>query len=126
MYQRQVTFGEAIKMALQQNYCNFSGRSSRSEFWWFQLFTFLLGVVISFIFGDETSGTMISGLVSLVLFLPNLGIQVRRLHDTGHSGWWWFIALTGIGVFLLIYWYCCDSQRGENQYGQEPNLVFKN
>ena len=47
MYQRQLTFGEAVKKALTENYCNFSGRASRSEFWWFQLFTFIVGIVAS-------------------------------------------------------------------------------
>lgn len=125
MYQRQVSFVEAIKMAIQQNYCNFSGRSSRSEYWWYCLFTFLLGLVISLIFGEGTTGTAIGGVINLALLLPGLGLGVRRLHDTGHSGWWLLIVLTGIGVFLLLFWYCLDSQRGDNQYGPEPNLVSR-
>ncbi len=81
MYQRQVSFVEAIKMAIQQNYCNFSGRSSRSEYWWFTLFTFILGVLLTLIFGDGTLGSVISGVVNLALLLPSLGVAVRRLHD---------------------------------------------
>ncbi len=127
MYQRQVSFTEAIKMALQQNYCNFSGRSSRSEYWWYCLFTFCLSFVLGIIFGSNSvAGEAVQGVVSLALLLPGLGLAVRRLHDTGRSGWWLLLCLTVIGAFVIIYWYCLDSQRGDNQYGPEPNMVVRN
>jgi len=123
MIQRQVTFVEAIKMALQQNYCNFSGRASRSEYWWFSLFCFVLSSVLSMVF----SGTLyliLSGVVSLGLLLPSLGLAVRRLHDTNHSGWWLFISLVPIvGAIVLLIWCVKDSEHHPNQYGPEPNLV---
>lgn len=83
MYQRQVSFTEAIKMALQQNYCNFSGRSSRSEYWWYSLFTFILGFIIAIFAGilGENAGNALTGIVYLALLLPGLGLTVRRLHD---------------------------------------------
>lgn len=125
MYQRQVSFKEAVERALKQNYCNFSGRASRSEFWWFVLFNFILSAVISIVFcWSQDTMNVITGLVNLALLLPSLGLAVRRLHDIGKSGWWIFISLIPIvGWILLIVWYCKDSQMETNEYGPVPNMV---
>ncbi len=128
MYQRQVTFGEAVNKAVAQNYCNFNGRASRSEYWWYVLFTAILGMVIGFIlaiFGAGTSATSaIQGVVSLALLLPGLGLSVRRLHDISKSGWWIFIALIPLaGAILLLVWFCKPSDPGSNEYGPEPNMA---
>ena len=125
MYQRQVTFKEAVERALKLNYCNFSGRASRSEFWWFQLFAFILGIVVEIVFcWNQNVMSIVSGLVGIALLLPNLGIDVRRLHDIGKSGWWIFLSLIPIvGWIILLVWYCKDSQMETNEYGPVPNLV---
>ena len=125
MYQRQVTFKEAIVSAIQQNYCNFSGRASRSQYWWFCLFTFILSAVIGIVFcWSQTALNIVSGVVNLALLLPSLGLAVRRLHDIDKSGWWILISLIPIiGWILLIVWYCKDSQMEPNQYGPVPNMV---
>ena len=91
MFQKQLTFQEAVQRALTVNYCNFSGRASRSEYWWFALFTFVLGMVLGLILGIIFSDTMtniLTGIVNLALFLPSLGLSVRRMHDVDRSGWW--------------------------------------
>jgi uncharacterized membrane protein YhaH (DUF805 family) len=54
----------------------------------------------------------------LAIFLPFLAVSARRLHDIGKSGWWYLISLTGIGFFLLIFWWVQDSDTNENQYGE--------
>ncbi len=125
MYQRQVTFKEAVVSALQNNYCNFNGRASRSEYWWFQLFGFILGIVVEIVFcWSQNAMNVASGLVGLALLLPSLGLCVRRLHDIGKSGWWIFISLIPIvGWIILLVWYCKDSQMAPNEYGDVPNLV---
>ena len=128
MYQKQLSFGEAVNKALAQNYCNFSGRASRSEYWWYALFTMILSVVIGFVLGifgaGSTAVSVIQGLVSLALLLPGLGLCVRRLHDISKSGWWIFISLVPLlGAILLIIWFCKPSDAGMNQYGPEPNMV---
>lgn len=107
MYQRQVSFVEAIRRAIVLNYCNFSGRASRSEYWWYVLFTAILSGVISLIFaGSQNTLTIVSGIVNLILLLPGLGLCVRRLHDTNRSGWWLLIGLIPIaGWIVLIIWY---------------------
>lgn len=125
MNQRQVTFVEAVKMALQQNYCNFSGRSSRSEYWWFCLFSFIVGVIVSAIFSfNENISMVVNGVVTLALLLPGIGVAVRRLHDTNRSGWWLLLGFIPlIGAIVLLIWYVQPSQETPNQYGPEPNVI---
>lgn len=123
MYQRQITFGEAVKLALTTNYCNFNGRSSRSEFWWYALFTFILGTVINLIFSGTTA-QVVGGIINLALLLPNLGLGVRRMHDIGKSGWYILINLIPlVGWIIYIVWAVKDSEPVPNQYGPVPNLV---
>lgn len=131
MYQRQVSFGEAIKKAIVENYCNFSGRASRSEYWWYALFVFILNAAFGVVtppyslMDSHSVGTIVSGVVGLALFLPGLGLAVRRLHDIGRSGWWLLIGIIPIiGWILLIVWYCKDSMMSDNQYGPVPNMVY--
>ena len=125
MYQRQVTFKEAIVSAIQQNYCNFSGRASRSEYWWYALFTFILSAAIGIIFcWSQDTMNIVNGIVNLALLLPGLGLAVRRLHDIGKSGWWLLLAFIPlIGAIILIVWFCQNSQMEPNEYGPIPNLV---
>lgn len=125
MFQRQLTFGEAVTKCLQVNYCNFSGRASRSEFWWYELFMLLVNALCSLIpmvLGDTVGGA-ITGVISLLLILPTLGLMARRLHDIGRSAWWLLLILTGIGTILLIIWWIMPSQEHPNEYGDEPNMV---
>ena len=125
MYQRQVTFKEAVERALKLNYCNFSGRASRSEFWWFQLFYFILSAVISILLcWSENTAQIVSYIIGLALLLPSLGLAVRRLHDIGKSGWWFFLSFIPlVGAIILIIWWCKDSQMEPNEYGPVPNMV---
>ena len=123
MYQRQLTFGEAVKLALTTNYCNFNGRSSRSEFWWYALFTFILSSIISLIFSGSTL-QVVSGIINLALLLPGLGLAVRRLHDVNKSGWWVLINLIPVvGWIIYIVWVVKESDPVPNQYCPVPNLV---
>lgn len=134
-YQRTVTFGQAIQRCFSK-YCNFTGRASRSEFWWWILFTYILSWAISFLLpgvdymelsNDPTiiltsPGMIGSGILNLVLLLPTLGVTVRRLHDTGHSGWWYWLNLVlCIGQIILLVWYCKASEPRANEYGPVPN-----
>lgn len=102
-------------------YATFSGRASRSEFWWFYLFTVLLGWGATAVGALSAPGTgageILSLIVSLALFLPTLAVGCRRLHDIGRSGWWQLLVLTLIGVILLIIWWATDTKREDNKYG---------
>jgi len=93
-----MSFVAAIQSGFR-NYARFRGRASRSEFWWFSLFTLIVQLATS---GFEVIG----GLVSLALLLPGLAVHVRRLHDTDRRGWWvlWpALAFgTALGVFIVF------------------------
>jgi uncharacterized membrane protein YhaH (DUF805 family) len=93
-----MTFGESIRTCFTK-YATFDGRASRSEFWWFFLFTFLASAAASLI------GDTVSGLVSLATLLPSLAVGARRLHDTNRSAWYlllWLVPL--VGWIILIVW----------------------
>ena len=107
-----MNFLTAITTCLSK-FATFSGRATRSEFWWFYLFTLLLSW-----FAQMAVGAGIAGVVSLVLFLPLLAATVRRLHDIGRNGWWILIAFTIIGIIVLIVFYATDSEKATNQYGE--------
>ena len=108
-----MNFGQAISNCLR-NYATFSGRASRSEFWWFSLFQLL--ALVAAITISET----LYGLVALGLFLPILAVGARRLHDIGKSGWWQLLALTGIGYFVLLYWWVQPTADDVSSYGSSP------
>ena len=113
--QREFTmdFVQAIKSCLGQ-YATFSGRASRSEYWWFFLFQVLVMVATGML------GDVINGLASLALLLPALAVGTRRLHDIGRTGWWQLLLLTGIGFFVLVYWWVQPTDGASNRYGELP------
>ena len=124
-------FGEAVK-SFWSHYSKFKGRSRRSEYWWIQLFLVLTNLAVAAIDlvlmnGDverfiANGGGGIVGLIwILVTIVPALAVLVRRLHDTGKSGWWaliGFVPLVG-GIVLLVLT-VLDSDAGENKYGDSP------
>lgn len=114
-----MSFGDAVRTALSK-YAVFSGRARRSEYWWYTLFSSIVSIVVSII--DQVIGSPILGLlVSLALLLPGLGVTVRRLHDTGRSGWWILIGIIPlVGWIVLIVFLCQDSQPGQNAHGPSP------
>ncbi len=103
-----MNFVEAITTCLSK-YVTFSGRATRSEFWWFFLFQIVLAVASSWL------GDLLSSLIGLAVLLPAIAVGTRRLHDIGRSGWWQLISLTVIGLFVLIYWWVQPSD-GANEY----------
>ena len=120
-----MSFMDATKSCLQQ-YVGFSGRASRSEYWWFVLATaiagFVTGILDGIIFGMELSDpTWITLALQLGLFLPTLSVVFRRLHDHGKSGWnicWIFLPL--VGAFYLLYLMIIDGEANDNAYGAVP------
>ena len=118
-----MTFVQAIQSGFA-NYLNFSGRAIRSEYWYWVLFAMLGGlateIVDSAIFASHSSVSPLNGVFDLLIFLPGLGLGIRRLHDINRSGWWILITLTLIGVFLLLYWACQRGTPGPNRFGPDP------
>ena len=128
-----------------KHYADFSGRARRREYWGTMLFNVLiqigLNIILSIVSTILFSSIEINGEVtfsplffllldtpiyiySLIWLLPGLAVAARRLHDIGKSGWnllW--ILLPIVGAIMLIYWYCQDSELGENKWGANPKLV---
>jgi uncharacterized membrane protein YhaH (DUF805 family) len=119
-----VGFSEAVKAVLGK-YADFSGRARRSEYWFWYL-AFLLAYLVALI-GSAISRPLGLLLVAVVLIgglLPNLAVSVRRLHDTGKSGWMLLIGfIPVVGAILLIVWFATDSVPGDNQYGPSPKGI---
>ena len=105
-----------------KKYAEFSGRARRKEFWMFFLFNLIVAVIISvidmMIFG---SPGILYGLYTLAVLLPVLGVTVRRLHDTGRTGWWVLAMLIPvIGFIVWIIFMVLEGQPGDNEYGPNP------
>lgn len=117
-------FMTAIRTCFSK-YVDWNGRALRSEFWWWMLFTAIASIVFgifdSVLFGTSWEDTgVLEMLFSLGTFLPSLFVGTRRLHDVGRSGWWQLIALTIVGILVLLYWWIIEGQHGENEYGPHP------
>lgn len=114
-----MSFVQAIKTCFSK-YANFNGRARRSEYWYFVLFYGIVGAVASAI--DQAIGAQIvATIVSLAFLLPNLAVEIRRLHDIGKKWTWILINLIPVvGQIIMIVWCCKDSAPGENQFGPNP------
>lgn len=132
-----MSFTDAIRTCLQK-YATFDGRATRSEFWWFYLFTVLvgfIGYIPMIIFGilgsaDNAIGTLFGLLtvlwvivwivVIIALYIPFLAVGCRRLHDRGQSGWLQLLLLVPCGGIVLIVFWALEGTPGDNAYGPKP------
>ena len=123
---------------MRENYANFDGRARRKEYWMFSLSFFLITVIIYFLAGllvvmmgdtiNYTSNEWVPGVLGgavviyfLIHIIPGLALTVRRLHDIGKSGWWYFIAfLPYVGSLILFIFSVMPGQVGENEWGPDP------
>jgi uncharacterized membrane protein YhaH (DUF805 family) len=114
-----VNFDAAIRDGLSK-YAKFDGRSSRSAYWWFVLFSILVYIATEIV--DAVINTPVfTALAVIGLFLPSLAVLVRRLHDTDRSGWWVLISFVPfVGSIVLIVFACIDSGP-PNKYGDGPD-----
>ncbi|KAF2507474.1 DUF805 domain-containing protein [Flavobacterium foetidum] len=126
---------EYYKKVVFENYANFKGRARRSEYWYFilaqfviMISIFIVAAIIGAVLGDVLSGVLIGNfaymLYCLATILPALGVVVRRLHDVGKSGWFYFISLIPFigGIWLLVL-LVTDGDYGSNQYGHDPKNI---
>lgn len=105
-----------------KKYVVFTGRARRKEYWFFVLFSFIITSVLSFI--DMNLGIGLASIYSLAVLLPSIAVLVRRLHDTGRSGWWALLMLIPlIGAIVLIVFTVQDSKPGKNQFGNNPKEI---
>ena len=111
-----MTFSKSIETCFFK-YANFNGRASRSEFWWFYLFT-LICWIIGFVINPVIELIMILGLL-----IPYFAVAARRLHDIGKTGWLQLISLIPIiGTIILIVWCATEGHKKKNKYGPAINL----
>jgi len=108
-------------------YAVFAGRARRKEYWFFVLFNILINVAllaadwVTGTFNPETGVGILSGVYGLAILIPSLAVTIRRLHDTGRSGWWCLVSLIPIlGGLVLLYFMVSDSDSGQNEYGPSP------
>jgi uncharacterized membrane protein YhaH (DUF805 family) len=108
-------------------YAVFEGRARRKEYWFFMLFNVLISMVLGIfdrLLGnfDPLSGVGFFGFIYMLgIMIPGLAVSVRRLHDSGRSGWWLLMSLIPvIGSLVLLYFMLCNSDTGSNQYGASP------
>lgn len=128
-----MTLKEAVKICLGKKYADFSTRASRKEFWSFALFywflclaMFMISILVDVVF--EHSFQMfrlmvgVSVIIALLLMVPTYAVCVRRLHDTGRTGWWLLLYfIPWIGAIALVIMLCLKSDE-DNKYGPKPLL----
>lgn len=125
---RQMTFGGAISTCFSK-FADFSGRANLAEYWWFALFNLLVYVcVLILIFISGLSSTSVDGasagavvlfyIPMLILLIPNLSVTIRRLHDAGHPGsYFFFNFIPIIGPFIIFIYALQPSEELDNKYG---------
>lgn len=126
-----MTLQESVKTVFSK-YATFSGRATRSEFWYFALFNFIMafgliiaGILLGAIFGSNEGavggfaiGYFLYMIYSLAAIIPNISVTVRRLHDTNRSGWnYWWCLLPLVGPIVLLVFLLQGSNPENNEYG---------
>ena len=116
---------------MRDNYANFKGRARRKEYWMFTLFFMLFLLASSFVFGalvgilGDNTGTILGVSILIVLYfghlVPALAVTVRRLHDTGKSGWMYLLVIIPyIGSLIIFIFTVIEGDKGDNKYGPDP------
>jgi uncharacterized membrane protein YhaH (DUF805 family) len=113
-----------------KKYAVFDGRARRKEYWMFVLWNIIVSLVLSVILGviglvlHMAAVSFLLGVYSLAVLIPGIAVGVRRLHDTGRTGWWLFIGFVPlVGAIVLLVFVVQDSKPGENQYGPNPKGI---
>ena len=108
---------------IKGHYADFEGRARRTEYWMFTLVNIIISIVLALI-GRAIGLPVIGTLYGLAVLLPGIAVGVRRLHDTGRSGWWLLLALIPlIGTIWIIVLLVLDGDQGSNQYGADPKAA---
>jgi uncharacterized membrane protein YhaH (DUF805 family) len=116
-------FGDAVRTCFQK-YAEFKGRASRPEYWWFFLSYVIVYIVGALIVGAVRGLAFLLWIILIAYFIPLLAAAVRRLHDTGRSGWWYLIGLIPlVGFIILIVLLAGEGQPATNEYGPPPGMA---
>ena len=135
--QQMMGFMDALTTVFRNKYATFSGRASRSEYWWAYLGYFAIATVLQIfaiiggiILIDAGELALLPTLIAIVgivaMIIPTLAVSVRRMHDTGKSGWMLLILIIPcIGFILWIVWMVEDGQAHDNAYGPVPTNTME-
>ena len=116
-----INFFQSFRICFKK-FVDFKGRASRSEYWWFTLFTYIISIP-SYLPNETVQ--VLSGLGALIILLPILAVTVRRFHDINKSGWLVLISLIPlIGAIILLVMLIERGTLGKNRFGEYP-LKFK-
>ncbi len=108
-----------------KKYAVFNGRARRKEYWMFALFNTIISIVLALVDNILGTSSIISSIYSLAVLIPSIALCVRRLHDVGKSGWWYFLILIPlVGIIWLFILFCTDSKPGNNAYGPNPKGIY--
>lgn len=103
---------------LKNHYADFKGRASRPQYWYFVLCSFIVSIPFAIVDSILFQGQVLTLILSLALLVPSIAIGVRRLHDLGKPGWWFFMVLIPlIGSIALIILFCMKGEEKVNTYG---------
>ena len=109
-----IGFGEAVRNGFQRA-LDVRGRASRAEYWWWALFNAVVTNVISLLLGADSG---LAVLLVLGLLVPSVTVLVRRLHDSGRSGWTALVGfIPAVGVLILLYFLVRPGQPESNRFG---------
>ena len=125
-------FITAIKTCFTK-YVDFTGRASRSEFWYFTLFIAVISICSEIIDASLIGQTFWSDrelgpvwwVFNVLIFLPSLAVGIRRLHDINKSGWWTLVFFTVVGIIPLLIWYIRRGDHSSNNFGNPTLIVTK-
>lgn len=110
-------------LAVLKNYAGFGGRARRKEYWMFYLIDVIVALILAGV-GVAIESDIPYMIYVLATLIPTLAVTVRRLHDTGRSGWWIFIALIPLlGSIALLVFLASEGKPEANQYGENPKLA---
>lgn len=99
-------------------YAQFSGRASRSEYWWFALASVLIIITAAIVDAASSGSVLFTGIAYLGLIIPTLALSVRRLHDTNHTGLYWLLNLVPfVGSIVLFIFLVTAGDKKANDYG---------
>ena len=114
---------------MRENYANFNGRARRKEYWMFSVFFLLFALLAGFVIGILSAVGETAAMIAIILavvwyfahLVPSLAVTVRRLHDTGKSGWFYLLAIIPyIGGLIIFIFTVIEGDKGDNKYGPDP------
>ena len=111
-----MNFIESLQTCYKK-FFDFSGRASKSEYWWFQLYNTIL-YILTFVFQNDLA--LLFSILVIANLIPVFAAGVRRVHDSNKSGWWIlisFVPIAGLYIFVLLI---TDGSKGKNRFGSKP------